>query len=129
MLTPPLSYAFFVGQPQKQAETAVRELDTLVAGGQQLAVSDLVIAETYFALQHHYEVPKKEALETLREFVESPEIKCLGSAKFVLSQPNLSRSNPGFADRLIHAEYLEQTSAMLSFEKAAKKLQGTRIPT
>lgn len=118
-----------VGEPQAQALAAVAELDRLSAEGKQIAVSDLVVAETYFALQYHYKVPKKEALKTLKEFLGAAEVKPLGSALHVLSEPDLSRANPGFVDRLIHADYLAHTSGMLSFEKAAKKLPATNVPT
>lgn len=117
-----------VGEPKAQAEAAVRELDRRIAKGEMLAVSDLVVAETYFALQHHYEVPKQVALNTLREFVDSPEINPLGVAGSVLSEANLARANLGFVDRMIHADYFSKTSGMLSFEKAASKLAGCKVP-
>jgi predicted nucleic acid-binding protein len=117
-----------VGNPGKQARLAEAELDRLVSEGMRGAVSDLVVSEVYFALQHHYEVPKQVALDTLRDFLESPEIEPLGSALKVLQQPGLGKANPGFVDRLIHADYLDQASAMLTFEKAAKKLPGVGIP-
>jgi predicted nucleic-acid-binding protein len=118
-----------VGEPKAQAKSAVVELNRLSAEGKQIAVSDLVVAETYFALQHHYKVPKKEALDTLKKFLNAPEVKSLGAASVVLAEPNLSRANPGFVDRLIHANYLSLTAGMLSFEKAAKKLSRTKVPS
>ena len=117
-----------VGEPVALARQAVEQLDTLRAGNQRAAVSDVVACETYFALNHHYGVPKQLALETIRKFLESPEIIALGEALRILRQPNLGRANPGFVDRMIHAEYLSRTASMLSFEKAAAKLPGVRIP-
>ncbi|NBB81207.1 MAG: PIN domain-containing protein [Verrucomicrobia bacterium] len=117
-----------VGEPKDQAAAALEELDRLVTDGKKIAISDLVIAETYFALQHHYEVPKKEALDTLNEFLAAPEVKPLGVASAVLAEPNLSKVNPGFVDRLIHADYISRTAGMLSFEKAARKLASTKVP-
>lgn len=114
---------------EPEAQAAVAELDRMRETGQRGAVSDLVAAETYFALQHHYEVPKQEALNRLRELLEAPEFTCMGEAASILRQPNLSRSKPGFVDRLIHAEYIKHTATMLSFEKAAKRLPGVRIPS
>lgn len=118
-----------IGEPKAQAEAAVKELDQRFAKGESLAVSDLVVAETYFALQHHYEVPKQEALDTLKEFLEAPEIVALGMAQTVLAEAKLARTNPGFVDRLIHADYLASTAGMLSFEKAARKLPKTQVPS
>jgi len=117
-----------VGEPKAQAAAAVRELDQRSAQGEVLAISDLVVAEAYFALQHHYEVPKQEALDTLKDFLEAPEVVALGVAQNVLAEANLPRANPGFVDRLIHADYLASTTGMLSFEKAARKLPQTHLP-
>ena len=118
-----------IGEPKAQAEAAVKELDQRFAKGERLAVSDLVVAETYFALQHHYEVPKQEALDTLKEFLEAPEIVALGVTQTVLAESKLRHANPGFVDRLIHADYLASTAGMLSFEKAARKLPKTQVPS
>ncbi|MEM8867873.1 MAG: hypothetical protein AAGC73_06365 [Verrucomicrobiota bacterium] len=41
-----------VGAPKAQAEAAEKELNRRTAKGEAIAVSDLVVAETYFALQH-----------------------------------------------------------------------------
>ena len=118
-----------IGEPKAQAEAAVKELDQRFAKGERLAVLDLVVAETYFALQHHYEVPKQEALDTLKEFLEAPEIVALGVTQTVLAESKLGHANPGFVDRLIHADYLASTAGMLSFEKAARKLPKTQAPS
>ena len=61
-------------------------------------------------------------------FLDAPEIALLGVARTILAEKNLARANPGFVDRLIHAEYLSETAGMLSFEKAARKLVGSVIP-
>ena len=123
-----LSLAFTRGRTKGQAAAAVRELDQRSARGKAVAVSDLVVAEAYFALQHHYQVPKQEALDTLRDFLAAPEIAALGVAQNVLAEANLARANPGFVDRLIHAVYLASTTGMLSFEKAARRLPQTHLP-
>ncbi len=110
------------GEPTSLAARALARLDALRAGGQQPAVNDVVVCEVYFALQHHYEVPKQLALDKLREFLESPEIFVLGDALAVLQTPGLGNAKPGFVDRLILAQYLGKASGMLTFEKSASKL-------
>lgn len=117
-----------IGEPVAQASRAVAELDRMRAQGKQGAVSDLVVSETYFALQYHYDVPKQVALDKLREFLESPEIAPLGEALTILQQPNLAKAKPGFVDRMIHAEYLKKASSMVTFEKASAKLPAVAIP-
>ena len=117
-----------LGEPVAQAEKATAQMDELRSNGQRAAVCDLVFSEAYFALQHHYEVPKQIALDKLREFLESPEIVATGEAASILAQSGLGKAKPGFVDRLIHAHYLRETSGMVTFEKAATKLPGVILP-
>jgi hypothetical protein len=84
--------------------------------------------ETYFALQSHYRVPKKEALDTLRLVLESGDVEPVGFALDILQKTrNLASSKPGFVDRVIHAQIQGLGAKMLTFEKAASKLPGTRV--
>lgn len=117
-----------VGEPVSQAEKAVARLDALRASGKQAAVSDLVISESYFALQYHYGVPKQLALDKLKELLEAPGIVAIGQALSILQTPGLGTAKPGFVDRLIHAHYLHETAGMLTFEKAAAKLPQAILP-
>ena len=117
------------GEPRAQAERALRFLDELLAEGRRATVSDLVVAETYFALYTHYEVPKKEAVRALAEFLRSdlavPEPG--GSALEALDAALASSQKPGLVDRLIHAQYMKTAGAFASFEKAARKLEGAVV--
>ena len=116
-----------IGEPEKQAQKAQAALEAISQSGGQAIVSDLVLSETYFALQYHYQVPKKEALSTLRQVTQSEEIECSDIARSVLAHPNLHSANPGFVDRLIHTQYKATGSPMLTFEKAAKKLDQVKV--
>ena len=117
-----------IGEPTAQARRAIAALDALRAEGKRGVVNDLVVSEAYFALQHHYAVPKQLDLNTLREFLESPEIEGTGAALEILTQPNLGKAKPGFVDRIIHAQYLQTASGMLTFERAAERLPQVTIP-
>jgi predicted nucleic acid-binding protein len=114
------------GDPQDQAEVAARFLVESKAAGDRLVVTDLVIAEVYFALYSKYKVPKAEALQKLREFVESGEVET-GAALEVLRRPNLASAKPGFVDRLIHASYSNDQARLVSFEKSVSKLAGAKV--
>jgi predicted nucleic-acid-binding protein len=116
-----------IGMPADQAEKASAFLDELFAAGDQAVVSDLVISEVYFALQHHYAVPKASALEALAALLQSGEIVSTGAAAAVLATGRLATARPGFVDRLIHAEYERHCEAMVTFEKKASRLPGTRV--
>ncbi len=117
------------GEPRDQAERALRFLDELLAEGRRATVSDLVVAETYFALHTHYGVPKTEAVQTLAELLRSELVapEPGGSALEALDAALTSSQKPGFADRLIHAQYMKTAGGMASFERAAGKLEGAVV--
>jgi predicted nucleic acid-binding protein len=94
-----------------------------------LVVSDLVVAEVYFALQHHYGVPKHEALRCIEKFLSKSGVKALGAAATVLGLRNLATAEPGFVDRLIHAEYMQWANEVLTFERTGGRLPGVRVLT
>lgn len=116
-----------IGEPQLQARAALQAVVEIRAEGGQAVVSDLVVSETYFALQHHYAVPKREALRQLKALFESGDLVAAGCAAQVLATPRLAVAKPGFVDRMIHAEYVGNLGQMLSFEKAARRLARTRV--
>ncbi|MEO6245081.1 MAG: PIN domain-containing protein [Opitutaceae bacterium] len=116
-----------VGQPADQARRATEFLDELARRGDQPGVSDLVVAEAYFALQYHYAVPKKEALAALRRMFAEGEVIALGAAAEVLETPALATAKPGFIDRLIQAGYSAAGGTMATFEQASGKLAAVRV--
>jgi predicted nucleic-acid-binding protein len=115
------------GSPEAQASLALMEMRALLGQGATLVVSDMVAAEVYFALQHHYGLPKSEALSLIGQFLNERGVESLGVAKVVLEVPNLATANPGFVDRLIQAEYMKSVKEILSFEKAGTRLTGVRV--
>ena len=116
-----------LGQPADQAARAVAHLDKLMQAGHRAVVSDLVVAEVYFALQHHYGVTKKDALAGLRRLFADGEIKPLGAAAGVLAVNGLASAKPGVVDRLMHGAYAGAPNEMVTFEKAAGKLKSVRV--
>jgi predicted nucleic acid-binding protein len=115
------------GTPADQAARAVAFLDELERRGDQAMVCDLVVAEVYFALQHHYQVPKRQALAALKSFFVAGEVVSHGVAGKVLQQEGLATARPGFVDRMIHATCAATGSTLATFEKASGKLAGTRV--
>jgi hypothetical protein len=51
------------------------------------------------------------------------------SAAEVLATPGLATTKPGFVGRMIHTGYVRDAHRMLTFEKAAGKLERTRVLT
>lgn len=118
-----------IGQPAALAAIAFDQFERHVARGNRLVVSDLVAAESYFALQHHYGLSKAAALTALDALFRVHGVEASGAAARTLRVPALERAKPGFVDRLIHADYEAQTLGMLSFERAAGKLSGVEVLT
>lgn len=116
-----------IGEPAAQAKRAQAFLDELFEAGDKACVSDLVVSEVYFALQYHYDVPKEEALESLRLMFDSQEIIGTGTAPSVLKTENLAKAKPGFVDRLIHEGYRQESQQMATFEKKSKRLDNVRV--
>ena len=115
-----------VGLPQGQAAIARRRLERAFEDDQPILVCDLVLAETYYALCHHYRVPKDEARRLLRDFaasglvtVEPPEVAgALAPAR-----------GAGLVDRLIHARYRRVGAVVVTFERKQAALGGAeRLP-
>jgi predicted nucleic acid-binding protein len=115
------------GQPVSQAAAALALLDDLQRRGDRAVLSDLVVAETYFALQHHYGVTKAAALEALHRVFEDDEIESTGEARTILATRGLASAKPGFVDRLIHRAYIERGGHMATFETASAKLNAVIV--
>ena len=57
-----------IGEPRAQAEVARRRIERALIADEKVIVTDLVAAETFHALRHHYDVPQRMALSRLQEF-------------------------------------------------------------
>lgn len=116
------------GEPVDQAGAALRWLRKAKASGINPIVSDLVVSEVYFALQHHFGVSKAEALRHIALFLDSGDVSTNGVVAMVLAAPGLATAKPGFVDRLIHEQYvLEGANGMVTFETAARKLKKVEL--
>jgi predicted nucleic-acid-binding protein len=116
-----------VQEPPLQYSRAASFLEDRLAAGTTVHVSDLPLAEAYFALQSFYLLPKDKALEVLAAFVKTPGITFSSHALSVLAMPNLAAAKPGFLDRLIHGSAHIAGHTLVTFEKAAKNLPATLI--
>lgn len=116
------------GAPEDLAEVALRCLRERREAGDRVLVSQWVLAETYYAFQHHYGVSKKATLDALRAFLETPGVEGLGEVAEVLAIPKLESARPGFVDRLIHRHYLRSGAEhLVTFERAAARLSGAVV--
>ncbi len=116
-----------VGQPADQHAAALDFLAEVEEAGGRILVSNLVIAEAYFACQHHYGVGKSDVIEALHSLLSKPTFLVHPDALALLSKEGIASAKPGFLDRLIHAEYAEHSAPLATFEKAARKLSDVRV--
>lgn len=116
-----------VGAPQDQHRDAMDFLSEQIGQGVEVHVADLVLAEGYFALQSYYGMPKADALRALLLFVRHAGVSVSPHAIAALSTPDLATANPGFVDRLIHGASHSAGQTLVTFEKAGKKLPGTKV--
>ena len=116
------------GEPEVQAHAALQWVIKAKACGIRLVLSDLVASEVYFALQHHFNVSKAEALRHLSMLLATGDIEADGGVASVLSTPGLATAKPGFVDRLIHEQYLRsRDTGMATFERAARTLPRVEL--
>ena len=91
-----------IGEPRSQTEVARRRIERALIVGEKVVVTDLVVAEAFHALRHHYSVPETVALGRLREFLGSDVIHVdPAGAGEALGQG--ARGQGGVVDRLIVA--------------------------
>lgn len=90
-------------------------------------VADLVLAESYFALQHHYGFSKADALATLLAFSGHAAIRVSRHARAALTLPGIASAKLGFVDRLIHGASESAGLILVTFERTARTLPGTLV--
>jgi len=116
------------GEPRDLALVALDFLLEREKAGDRVLVSDWVIAEAYYALQHHYGASKRDTLDALGDFLASPGVEGTGEVAAVLATPDLESAKPGFIDRVIHRNYLRSgADEVATFEEAAAKLPHVRV--
>lgn len=113
-----------VGEPVKQFEAARARLGSAHAAGEMVVVTDLVVAEAWHALHHHYGVPKDEARRALRGLVTSRLVELMPAS----SLPALDDA-PGAAlvDRLIHWRHLSEGARSLTFDALFGRFEGATV--
>ena len=116
------------GQPEPLAASVRSRLESLWLGGAAIDVCDLVVSETYFALQHSYRLSKEDALDALVKLAVHPGFRLSRQAVASLRTSNLAKASPGFLDRIIHGTYVTaEDSVMLTCEKDAKRLANVEV--
>ena len=115
------------GQPQDLAAKALERYQDGIAAGDDFSVSDLVAAESYYAIQHHYGKSKEEALDALGSFSSGDGISFSQNFEAAINTPNIHKASPGFVDRMLVSGYGENGQITLSCEKSYRRLPGTEV--
>ena len=118
-----------IDEPEALAVVAKQFVVDSARAGIRLIVSDLVVAEAYFALHHHYDVPKPDALIALLSLLEGKVIwpEEGGVSVLALKEACSSSAKLGFVDRLIHERYLHSGATMATFERSAARLEHVMV--
>jgi len=109
-----------VGEPIDQAKQAIEYVEECYFDGITIYVSDLVVAEIYYALCHHYQVPSSEVVKTIFDFLSSPMITPCGHALEVIGE--YKGTGAGLIDRLIRMDLLDKANEVITFDKIFSKL-------
>ena len=115
------------GEPSELAAHALERYQRGIANGDDFAVSDVVAAETYYVLQHHYNKTKEESLAALTAFSVGEGISFSTGFMAATKTPNLHKATPGFVDRMLVSGYASSGQITLSCEKSFRKLPDTEV--
>lgn len=114
-------------KPQPMASEVISIVDDRIASGNTMVVSDLVLSEAYYAMQHHYGVDKKTILVSLRILSMQSGFEFSEIAKTILALDGLEHARPGFVDRLICGESAESGLGVLSCEKSFRRMPNAEV--
>lgn len=114
-------------KPQPLASDVISNVAGRISDGDTMVVSNLVLSEAYYAVQHHYGVDKKTVLASLLVLSEESGFEFTDLAKEILATEGLERINPGFVDRMICGESAERGLGVLSCEKSFRRMPNAEV--
>ena len=113
-----------IGEPAAQADSARQRLPEATDSGEPVVVVDLVIAETYHALHHHYGIPKSEAQALLRRVLVSGVVTPDPPELPAALEPD--RGGAAVVDRMIHTRHRSHGAITLTFDRRQAALEGAQ---
>jgi predicted nucleic-acid-binding protein len=114
-----------VGQPAADYQACVHRLSAIRAEQpEHITVANIVIAEAYAVLQHHYGLGKTESRTAMISVLTSGLVEpAHGDAVIEALQ---STKEPGLTDRLIALDYTNQRTTVLTLDRKMAALPGCR---
>ena len=113
--------------PEKEYEQTKAALEKILIDdpAAEIEASNMVIAEAYFVLQHHYGVPKDEARTALASVLTSGLVKPLcGQSTLTALGETLE---PGLVDRLIAGDYSANGLITVTNDRKMARLPRSRL--
>ena len=115
------------GTPEKQAKLALETLEESIQVGKKIMISDLVIAESYYGLCCHYDVPMEEAIKQLLNFLQSGMVTLEPNGQAIQSLKETKSKKVGFVDRMIRHQYLKNVKEVMTFDKNFSSLTHVKL--
>jgi predicted nucleic acid-binding protein len=117
------------GQPGTDYEKTVARLVALrQAQPQEITVSNIVIAEAYAVLQHHYGFSKEDSRSGLVSVLTSGLVTPVsGDAVLAALEAIAYTKEPGLTDRLIALDYATATTIVLTNDRKMARLSGCQL--
>lgn len=112
-----------IGEPRVQTEVARRRIERALILREKVVVTDLVVAEAFHALRHHYRVPEAVALARLRDFLGSDAIHVDPVGAGEALAPG-AKGAAGVGDRLIVARHHALGATTATFDRRQARLEG-----
>ncbi|RMG88288.1 MAG: type II toxin-antitoxin system VapC family toxin [Candidatus Dadabacteria bacterium] len=113
------------GDPEDEFRACVEALTQKIEGeGAEVFASNMVIAEAYIAVQHHYGVTKAEARQGLLSVLQSGLVAPL-NGRGVLDALK-ETGGCGLVDRLITDDYRAADLLTLTLDRRMARLPGAR---
>lgn len=113
--------------PADLSQRTVDRIRQLRENGNDFIISDVAINEIYYALQHHYQLSKMDAIETIRAIAASPGFSVSPEAMAALETPEAWKASPGMIDRMIANGYAARGYVTISCERSFAKLDLTEV--
>lgn len=116
-----------VGEPALLATKAQERLLEAHRVRQAVIVSDLVIAEAYHALKHHYDLDPGDIRQALLGMLTSGMVQPEPGSAVLSVLQDKKAGKAGFVDRLIQAHYEIDGLTTLTLDKAQTRMGRTEF--
>lgn len=113
-----------IGQPADLALVARQRLEQAHAANDTVVVTDLVLAESYYALVHHYQLDKDQARLLLQRMATSGAVQIDPPEAVVALE---AAPGAGLVDRLILNRHRSLQASTLTFDRALGAAGAVRL--